>query len=360
MKHSLLLPRTLTTFLLLHPALATRSPIKRDDQRIGELWLTEDVYQGSSFFDEWDFYTDADPTHGSVTFLNGSAAFQSGLAAVQPDGTVIMKADNTTWLPQGQFRNSVRITSKKLYNGGLFVLDTSRAPWGCGVWPAWWTVGTNWPHNGEIDIIEGVHDNTHNQATWHTAPGCLLTDTGNFTGTVINTTCDATVNNNAGCGVVDWSRVSYGPEFDALGGGMYTMKWDETGIAVWYFYRNAIPTDLVDLNPNPSGWGQPSAFLSPDRCDLSTYFANHSIVFDITLCGDWAGNSYSTSGCPGTCSDRLQDPSNFVNASWHINSLRVYSKKTILGATGPGVAIQSPNVYSLCLISVVLLLHVLI
>jgi len=24
---------------------------------------------------------------------------------------------------------------------------------------------------GEIDIIEGVHDNEHNQVTWHTAPG---------------------------------------------------------------------------------------------------------------------------------------------------------------------------------------------
>jgi len=328
-----MLPGSLIVWILLYSGVNARSTMQNDAQRIGELWLTEDVYQGASFFDDWDFYTDGDPTHGSVTFLNSSAAFQAGLTSVQSDGTVIMKADNTTWLPPGEFRNSVRITSKKLYNGGLFILDTSHAPWGCGVWPAWWTVGTNWPHNGEIDIIEGVHDNTHNQATFHTAPGCNLTNTGNFTGTILTSTCDATINNNAGCGVVDWSRVSYGPQFDVLGGGMYAMKWDESGIAVWYFYRNAIPTDLVNFNPNPSGWGQPSAFLSPDNCALSTYFANHSIVFDITLCGDWAGNSYSTSGCPGTCSDRLQDPSNFINASWHINSLRVYSKKVIIGAT---------------------------
>ena len=54
--------------------------------------------------------------------------------------------------------------------------------------------------NGEIDIIEGVHDNEHNQVTWHTAPGtasenssifaklregCNLTSTTNFTGTVV-------------------------------------------------------------------------------------------------------------------------------------------------------------------------------
>lgn len=31
---------------------------------------------------------------------------------------------------------------------------------------------------------------------------------------------------------MDWSTVSYGPQFDILGGGMYAMKWDETGIAV--------------------------------------------------------------------------------------------------------------------------------
>ena len=28
--------------------------------------------------------------------------------------------------------------------------------------------------------------------------------------------------------------------------------------------------------------------------------------------GDWAGNSYATSGCPGTCAERLTDPTNFV------------------------------------------------
>lgn len=27
---------------------------------------------------------------------------------------------------------------------------------------------------GEIDIIEGVHDNEHNQVTWHTSPGYFI------------------------------------------------------------------------------------------------------------------------------------------------------------------------------------------
>ena len=109
------------------------------------------------------------------------------------------------------FAFSVRIYSQATYNNGLFILDLNTAPWGCGsypfsfdwstyldasvikaVWPAFWTVGADWPsvraqtffgilypyltaifQGGEIDILEGVHDNQHNQIAWHTSPGKL-------------------------------------------------------------------------------------------------------------------------------------------------------------------------------------------
>jgi hypothetical protein len=38
---------------------------------------------------------------------------------------------------------------------------------------------------GEIDVLEGVHDNEHNQVTWHTGPGCYLTPNDNFTGSLV-------------------------------------------------------------------------------------------------------------------------------------------------------------------------------
>lgn len=98
------------------------------------------------------------------------------------------------------------------------------------------------------------------------------------------------------------------------------------------FYRAAIPQDITDgQSPNPSTWGKPGAELSPIGCNPISFFSNHSIIFgqsvimrnlsffsdllfslDITFCGDWAGNSYATSGCPGTCADRITDPANFV------------------------------------------------
>ena len=51
MKLPFLLPGSLVVYIFLLPVVGARSKAKRDNQRIGELWLTEDVYQGSSFFE---------------------------------------------------------------------------------------------------------------------------------------------------------------------------------------------------------------------------------------------------------------------------------------------------------------------
>ncbi|KAJ3498845.1 hypothetical protein NLJ89_g10168 [Agrocybe chaxingu] len=124
---------------------------------------------------------------------------------------------------------------------------------------------------------------------------------------------------------LEWSRASYGPLFDEQGGGVFVMKWDENSIAVWLFFRAAVPKD-IEGTPNPSEWGLPSAVLSSSMCDMPRFFKNHAIIF-----ADWAGNSYATSGCPGTCDESLMDPTNFVNATWSINSLKVYRKTLLYG-----------------------------
>lgn len=96
--------------------------------------------------------------------------------------------------------------------------------------------------------------------------------------------------------MTEWSRASYGPIFDAQGGGVFAMKWDDEGIAVCEFrpvfeqdqiahahagsfYRAAVPQDVLNGQPNPSSWGEPVAMLAPDGCDPITNFVNHSIVF---------------------------------------------------------------------------------
>lgn len=133
---------------------------------------------------------------------------------------------------------------------------------------------------GEIDVLEGVHDNEHNQVSWHTNAGCNITPKpSNYTGTtIVSEDCDST-NGKSGCGIIEYSRASYGPYFDSQGGGVFAMKWDADSIAVWNFYRNAVPADIVAGVPNPLAWGLPSAMLSPMGCDLIKNFVNHSMIF---------------------------------------------------------------------------------
>ncbi|KAI0043201.1 glycoside hydrolase family 16 protein [Auriscalpium vulgare] len=308
------------------------------------LWIIQDTYDATNFFQEFSFFNGSDPTH----YVDHDTAFAHNLSYISYDGKVVMKGDDTNWLAEGQYRESVRVSSNTIYNGGLFILDTDRAPWGCGVWPAFWTFGVEetWPGGGEIDIIEGVHDNEHNQVTWHTNPGCTLNPSANFTGSIVKGSPSPNLDctggpTQPGCGITEWSQASYGPTFDAQGGGVFAMKWDEDGIAVWSFYRVAIPQDIQDGTPNPANWPTPVAALAPTTCDPATYFSNHSIIFDITFCGDWAGNSYATSGCPGTCNDRLIDPSNFVNASWDINWLKVYRRQTVKGVVSSATGLHA-------------------
>jgi len=66
--------------------------------------------------------------------------------------------------------------------------------------------------------------------------------------------------------------------------------------------------------------------------------------FDITFCGFWAGNSYATSGCPGTCEEVLTDPSNFVNATWSINSLKIYRKQPFGGRVNSSLRSAAFNI----------------
>ncbi|EJU02026.1 glycoside hydrolase family 16 protein [Dacryopinax primogenitus] len=302
-------------------------------------WVVVDVFQGEGFFDEFVFYDLPDPTHGQVNYVNKTAALSRGLVYVTPDNKAVMTVDNHTDLPLGENRDSVRIQSIKSYTGGLFLLDVEHAPWGCGVWPALWTVGANWPLGGEIDIYEGVNLGTHNQVTFHTEPNCTYTQGVNQTGAIIGRDCDAFVNDNSGCGITDPSQTSFGEPLNNLGGGVFAMQWDDNGIFAWFFHRSSVPPDITNGDPQPSGWGYPTALLSPAGCNPWLYFNSHSIVFDITLCGDWAGSAYSSSGCPGSCETQVMKGANFVNASWVVNSLIVFRESDFSsGASLPGVS----------------------
>ena len=62
-----------------------------------------------------------------------------------------MKVDNTSSVTVGNNRNSVRINTKDHYTvGSLWVTDMVHVPYGCSVWPAFWSSAADWPSGGEV------------------------------------------------------------------------------------------------------------------------------------------------------------------------------------------------------------------
>ncbi|THH13545.1 hypothetical protein EW146_g6682 [Bondarzewia mesenterica] len=71
--------------------------------------------------------------------------------------------------------------------------------------------------------------------------------------------------------------------------------------------------------------GTPDAYFPNTDCNFSTHFGPHNIIINLTFCGDWAGNAYSSSGCPSTCVDYVNNnPSAFTNAYFEFSWIKVY------------------------------------
>ncbi|EPX72227.1 glycosyl hydrolase family 16 [Schizosaccharomyces octosporus yFS286] len=292
-----------------------------------ENYTLYESYEGESFFDGFDFWNKTDPTHGFVQYKNREASEQMGLIHANSTN-VIMTADHKDKYPNG--RPSVRISTKKQFKEVLIILDVLHAPTGCGTWPAFWTVGDNWPKNGEIDIMENVNLARKGQVTLHTDDGCDMTGVKQvMTGSLLQSNCyvDAPGANNAGCGVSAAEEGSFGAPFNEQHGGVYALDWRNEGIRAWFFNRTHIPSDITNKQPQPAGWGTPLADFPNTKCDISKRFGDQKIVFDLTFCGDWAGSgsSYSGAGCSSSCTDFVaNNPQNLTEAYWNVRGLNVY------------------------------------
>jgi hypothetical protein len=192
-------------------------------------------------------------------------------------------------------------------------------------------VGPDWPTGGEIDILEGVNEQTNNGMTLHTAPNCKIgPDTSIFAGEVTTPDCDVNAKNqskNVGCSIEHPSTNSYGVGLNEIGGGVYATQWTAEAISVYYFPRGSIPDDVLGDAPNPDGWGLPAAKFT-GGCDIENMFQEQQIIFNTAFCGDWAGAVWESGSCAkkaATCDDYVQNnPEAFKDAYWTINALKVY------------------------------------
>lgn len=286
-----------------------------------------DDYSGPSFFDHFDYFTDADPTNGFVVYVNEHVA--ADLNLTHAGDTAILRVDSSTPTALSG-RNSVRVESKKSYDTGLFVFDIIHTPFGCGTWPALWlTDAVNWPLNGEIDVLETTNEGTHgNEVTIHTTKGCSMDVKRKHTGQAIFKNCENTSDKNSGCGVIG-DESTYGAAMNDRGGGVYALELRSEGIRTWFFPRDSIPADITAGNPDPSTWGTALADFPGTDCDIAAHFRNHSIIVNIDLCGELAAQSQYYDDlyhCPASCTSFVaHNPESFVDAYWEFKSFKIYS-----------------------------------
>lgn len=167
---------------------------------IAQQYKLQASYSGPTFFDNFNFWTSGDPTFGYVHYVDQATAEANGM----------IKTSNTTvwWGVENQLvldpnanlgRLSLRLISVQSWTHGLFIVDLQHMPPNqCGVWPAFWTLGTGtWPQSGkshchglsrvvlmhtsgEIDIIEYSNNNADNTMAMHTTPepNCTVAGAG--------------------------------------------------------------------------------------------------------------------------------------------------------------------------------------
>lgn len=329
---------------------------------------TRDAYwYGSSFFDNFDFVTSeqyknsslnrSDPTNGFVNYVDERTALDSGLIQFGEFGTPSWGVDTVHNYTLGRDwgRPSIRLESKRNWTHGLFMADIAHMPGqSCGVWPAFWTLGSGaWPYNGEIDIIEGTNLNPNNQITLHTSDNCtMFTPPGSALASVhdpknktwipgIASGECSTNYTSTGCYVNGTIPSNYGDDFNAYGGGVYAMQWTSQALKMWFFPRYAIPLEVQTAldgecdSPDVSNFGIPqAAFVGSRRCNIDARFKEHRLIFDTTFCGDWAGTQWPSS-CPSAYGRNGSDacaiyvgshPEDYEEAYWKVNSIQVFKE----------------------------------
>ncbi len=286
-----------------------------------------------------------DPTLGDVVYDRAKWKNKDLIKLNKNDGLygyVKYRDDNSSF-------DSFRFTSKPYYNlkGNtkkiLFVFK-GEVPSGKGIWPAWWLNGsrqdewlyksdkdiandeyldsysgkgefyetpspvncTDWPAAGEIDIIETINGDNLFHNTIHTCPQMCDSEWNN-SGEIINCANATAEDPNAGCSGTPYKLES--PK------GTFACLWEDNSITFYYWDPESdVRSEGLPLskNPNPDQWKNNIKnyvrFLETDcECEdekhndwqcascegsNSCSFVNLKVIFNITLCGKWAGNKF--------------------------------------------------------------------
>ncbi len=287
-----------------------------------------------------------DPTQGDVVYDRKKWLNKDLIDLVAGDGLYLyIKARQDDHL-----FDSFRLTTKACYNlnrdntGILFVFK-GKFPSGKGIWPAWWLNGSNqdswtyrntervvtdadldrlsgqghfydtpsavngtdWPAAGEIDIIETINGSNIIHNTIHACPQ-MCDSEWNHEGEIINCANAQSTDPNAGCSGKPY-EVDH-PE------GTFACLWESDAIRFYYWTPDGdVRKDGGPLSqtPCPDQWtddvlkNQVQLLETETTCDSELHqqwqcshcdsstaciFLNLKMIFNVTLCGKWAGREF--------------------------------------------------------------------
>lgn len=321
-------------------------------------------YSDSNFFDGFVTFTGPDPTNGKVNYTDMAfAASQDYLSYTFYEKENMTRARiGVDSVESSPMRNSVRLTSRATFSAGtLLVADINHIPVGPSLWPAFWLLGTDsnktgakWPAQGEIDILEYVHDTPYNAMALHTAPGCSVDNAmTSFTGQLQDPDCNA-ASATKGCSIhapanltsLSSTFASAGHAFNSQGGAVYVTEWTPQGIKIWAFARSSVPESLNSDHPSTASFPTPLASFAGAGCDFEEAFKDMVLIINTDFCGDWAGKVWRESGAEKatgmqSCEAYVEGNTGvFEEAYWEISSVKVYSNGRLPGRNvdvgGPG------------------------
>ncbi|XWW99257.1 hypothetical protein V2A60_007266 [Cordyceps javanica] len=282
------------------------------DRAVAAKYSLSQTYDSSNFLKEFHFRETGtvperqDDNWAWVKYQNVKDAEEKGLVSVK-DEKVYLGVDFKTKLKnneEGPRRDTLRVQSKWSFREGLVITRFYHMPKPvCGAWPAYWTVGENWPLYGEIDMYEGWNLHSVNKPAIHTAPKgtvgqCYLDSSAQSK--IVSEDCDNQFQNNRnawagqGCQVEEEKDGIWG----SPDGGIQALEWTKDTIKLYTWQIGNAPKNIGSDNPDTSSWGTPSVQLSSPGCDTSKAFGNQTILFTLPLCGDPPGKHQFWSQLP--------------------------------------------------------------
>jgi len=266
--------------------------------------------QGEDFFKDFEFLW-RDGNHGAAHFVGSlEEAKEHDVVEAKKDRAIMRTGKKSTYDFK---RMTSKISTSKSWKHFLAVVKFNHVPWGCGVWPAFFTLGegAEWPAGGEMDILEYANDGG-SMTSFHTSKECkldasevnkykpLFDQNAAYNGEQYNCLtkyCDTCT--SLGCAPNTLPLLT-GEQW-ANRPGSFAMQRTKEFTKIFFIPAGQEPSDLLSDKPEPEEWTRwliaYYPFAASKGCpNPDEIMAPQKFIFQIAFCGDWASKIWGSTG----------------------------------------------------------------